>query len=304
MTATIKPDFNDHQRYALDKQAIAKSFSAAAQTYDANAVLQAEVGLRLLERLDYIKVQPETILDIGCGTGVLTRALQKRFPKARVCGVDLAYGMAHYARQQRGWFARENYVNADMESLPFAAHSVDMIVSNLALQWLDNLDAACAEFQRVLRPGGVILFASFGPDTLYELRHAWATVDDHIHVNRFMDMHDVGDALVRAHLADPVMDCENIVLTYKDAAMLLRELKAIGAHNINAGRSHHLTTPHELKKMLAAYAQFKLDDGMLPATYEVIYGNAWGSALRARPTGEPGSFSMPLNQIPIVRKPR
>lgn len=296
------PDFNQNERYALAKRAIAKSFSAAAASYDANAFLQQEIGTRLLERLDYMKLTPERVLDIGSGTGACTRALQKRFTKARVFGVDLAFGMAREAQRRRGWFAKEQYLCADAERLPFATGSVDLVVSNLAFQWLSEPEIAFSEIQRVLKPNGLLLFSSFGPDTLKELRAAWAAVDDRIHVNRFMDMHDVGDAMVRARLADPVMDMENLVLTYKEVPVLLRELKGIGAHNINAGRSHALTTPAQLKQMMAAYEQFRRADGTVPATWEVIYGHAWGTEVRARPTGLANEFAMPVSDIPIRRK--
>ncbi len=295
-------DFNDHERYRLAKRAVADSFSAAAAHYDAHAALQQEVGQRLLERLDYLKATPTHILDIGCGTGVITRALQQRYKKARVTGLDLAHGMAVYAHKKRTWLARERFVCADMEALPFAAQSFDLIVSNLALQWQDDLSAVFSEFQRVLKPGGALLFATFGPDTLMELRQSWRAVDERIHVNRFMDMHDVGDALLRAHLADPVIDCEKICLTYRDVKTLMRELKAIGAHNVNQGRTHGLTPPNHLKKMMAHYETFRRSDGYLPATYEIVYGNAWGSELRAKATANEFEFAMPLTQIPIRRK--
>jgi malonyl-CoA O-methyltransferase len=210
--------------------------------------------------------------------------------------------MSRHAEHKRAWFGKERYLCADMERLPLATQSIDMIVSNLALQWLDDLSAVFTEFQRVLKPDGVLLFATFGPDTLLELRQSWAQVDDHVHVNRFMDMHDVGDAMVRARLADPVMDCEKIVLTYRDVKTLMHELKAIGAHNVNADRPHHLTAPGKLKTMMAAYEHFRRSDGYLPATYEIVYGNAWGSPLLAKPTANAQEFAMPLNQIPIRRK--
>jgi len=295
-------DFNNADRYTLAKRAVADSFSAAADSYDAHAALQVEVGTRLLERLDFVKNTPTRVVDIGCGTGVITRALQQRYKNAQVIGLDLAHGMATHADKKRRWLAKERYICADMEKLPLATHSVDMIVSNLALQWLDDLTAVFTEFQRVLRPDGVVLFASFGPDTLFEMRQAWQAVDDRVHVNRFMDMHDVGDAMVRARLADPVMDCEKIVLTYRDVKTLMRELKAIGAHNVNAGRMHSLTAPNHLKKMMAEYERFRRVDGFLPATYEIVYGNAWGSELFAQPTAHSNEFAMPLSQIPIKRK--
>ncbi len=295
-------DFNRQQRYHLDKREVAGAFSAAAKLYDAHAFVQQEIGRRLVERFDYMKLQAQRILDVGCGTGAITRAVQKRFPKARVFGADLAYGMAREAQRQRGWFAREQYLCADMEALPFAHGSFDVVVSSLAMQWLDDVEPFFRECQRVLKPGGLLLFASFGPDTLQELRRAWSAVDDEVHVNRFMDMHDVGDALVRAQFADPVMDCEHIVLTYRDVKTLLQELKGVGAHNINAGRRRTLTPPAKLKAMMAAYDTQRRPDGSLPATYEVVYGHAWGRELRAEPTGRPQEFAMPADRIPIRRK--
>jgi len=300
MTASL--NFNDNDRYALEKRAIAASFSAAAASYDANAFLQQEVGNRLLQRLDLMKLNPQRVLDIGSGTGSCTRALQKRYPKARVFGLDLAMGMAAEAQHRRGWFAREQYLCGDAEALPFSTGSLDLVVSNLAFQWLSQPEPAFTEIQRVLKPEGLLLFASFGPDTLKELRTAWAQVDDRIHVNRFMDMHDVGDAMVRARLADPVMDMEMLVLTYQQVPALLRELKGIGAHNINAGRRHALTTPAQLKKMMQVYESFRRPDGSVPATWEVVYGHAWGTEVRARPTGNAHEFAMPVAQIPIRRK--
>ena len=297
-------DFNQSDKYAITKRDITQSFSQAAKQYDDNAWLQREIANRLMERLDLIKQQPNVIVDVGCGTGYCTRALQKRYRKAQVTGVDLAAGMVSYAESKKGWFAKERYVCADAKALPIAHQSVDLLFSSLALQWVDDIAEVFAEFQRVLKPEGVLLFSSFGPDTLIELRRAWASVDDRVHVNRFMDMHDVGDALVRNYFADPVMDMEYLTLTYKDVMVLLKELKAIGANNHNAGRSHTLTTPSQLKKMMASYEQFRREDGCLPVTYEVVYGHAWGSDLKARATENPNEFAMPVTQIPIRRAPK
>lgn len=294
-------DFNRHDKYAIAKRDIAAAFSAAAKRYDEHAFLQREIADRLLERLDLMTVQPQTILDVGSGTGYCTRALQKRYRKAKVYGVDLAEGMAAFAQKSRRWFAREHYLCADARQLPFAHQSVDVIFSSLALQWTDDIGTVFQEFQRVLKPEGLLLFSSFGPDTLKELRQSWATVDDLVHVNRFMDMHDVGDALVQSHFADPVMDMEMLTLTYRDIMQLMRELKGIGAHNANAGRPHGLTPPKKLREMMTAYEQlFRRNDYTLPVTYEVVYGHAWGTELKARETA-PHEFTMPVSQIPIRR---
>jgi malonyl-CoA O-methyltransferase len=188
--------------------------------------------------------------------------------------------MTCHARARFGFFARRfkghGFVCADVERLPLADASVDLVFSNLTLQWC-NLDAAFAEFRRVLRPDGLLLFTSMGPDTLKELRASWAAADGEVHVNSFMDMHDVGDALVRARLADPVMDVEHLTVTYGEVERLLRDLKAIGAHNVNAGRPRGLMGRQRYAAMRSAYERYRRD-GVLPATYEVVYGHAWAPA--------------------------
>jgi malonyl-CoA O-methyltransferase len=185
--------------------------------------------------------------------------------------------MLREARRNIGLFKRFERVCADVRRLPFADGSVDIAVSNVMLQWCDDLDTAFAEVRRVLKPDGFFSFTTFGPDTLHELRAAWAAADDHSHVNTFIDMHDIGDALVRAGLTEPVLDVERVTLTYPDVLSLMRDLKTIGAHNVTAGRARGLTGRARLRRMEAAYESARRDN-LIPATYEVVYGAAWGSA--------------------------
>ncbi len=287
--------------YKIDKQQVREAFSRAAPHYDELAVLQKEIGNRLLERLDLIKLDPRRILDVGCGTGAWSERLAQRYKKAEVISLDLAPGMVHHARHQlstwRRHFSKRRFVCGDAEQLPLADNSIDMLFSNATLQWCPDLDAAFSEFHRVLRPNGLIMFTTFGPDTLTELRQAWAAVDDAIHVNAFIDMHDIGDALMRAQVADPVMDTENIILTYRDVRTLMRELKGIGAHNVTAGRNHGLTGKTRLTKMIRAYEQFRDKQGTLPVTYEVIYGHAWGRDLDTQRHREKGVVKIPVSQL-------
>ncbi len=256
-----------------------RSFERASAGYDRAAVLQSDVRQRLLARLEYVKLAPKVVVDAGCGTGHASRELKRLFPRALVVALDIAPGMLRIAARQRGWLRRFERVCADAQRMPFADRSVDLVYSNLMLQWCDDLDAVFAEFARVLKPGGLLTFSTFGPDTLKELRAAWASVDDHTHVHRFIDMHDIGDALVRTGLSEPVLDVEPFTLTYKDAFGLMRDLKAIGAHNASAGRAPGLTGRGRLEAMSAAYERYR-SAGQLPATYEVVYGQAWGSAAR------------------------
>jgi malonyl-CoA O-methyltransferase len=286
---------SDANPYLLDKHKTRQGFERAAHTYDANAVLQREIGNRLLERLDFIKMQPETVLDLGCGTGAISEHLLKRYKKARVIGVDLAVNMVQKTRQRGGWFRKPHGVCADVNHLPFQAQCVDMLISNLMLQWCNDLPAVFGEFVQVLKPNGLLMFATFGPDTLKELRASWGSVDGFTHTSRFADMHDVGDALLQAGFRDPVVDMETITLTYTDVRGLLRDLKGIGANNATHGRNHGLTGKARLQAFLQAYEYFRQKDGLYPATYEVVYGHAWAPTLL--PSKRPEKF-IPIRSTP------
>jgi len=262
-------------RILLHKRSLRDAFDRAAERYDEVAVLQREVGERIMERLQLVRISPQTILDVGAGTGVFSQALSRRYAKSRVLALDIAPRMLLRARRRKGWFSRQGFICGDADCLPIASASVDLIFSNFTLQWCGELDRAFAEFRRVLKPGGLLMFSTLGPDTLKELRQSWQAVDGRPHVHQFIDMHDVGDALLRAGLSDPVMDVENFTLAYDDAMQLMRELKIIGAHNAAIDRPPGLTGKGSLKKMLSAYEELRRD-GVLPATYEVVYGHAWG----------------------------
>ncbi len=259
--------------FDLRHDSVRRSFARAAETYDAAAVLQREVLARLTERLGSVGVEPGVVLDAGSGTGLSASALSDQYRRSQVIALDIAEPMAARSRRRRRWFRSLDAVCADAAHLPIRSASVDLVFSNLMLQWVGPPDAVFREFVRVLKPGGRLLFTTFGPDTLKELRDAWATVDERVHVNRFMDMHDIGDALLRAGFRDPVMDAERMTVTYPDTMVLMRDLKAIGAHNVNAGRPRGLTGPRRLRAMDTAYEQHRVDGG-LPATWEVVYGYA------------------------------
>jgi len=273
--------------YALDTSRIRRSFDRAAHTYDAAAVLQTLVRGDLLQRLDFMALSPRVVIDVGAGTGHAARALIRRYSKAQVIALDFSLPMLRAAGRQQPWLRRFARVCGDAERLPLPDGSVDLIISNLMLQWC-NPDLAFAEFRRVLGPQGLLSFSTLGPDTLRELRSAWREVDSHTHVHQFIDMHDIGDALVRAGFASPVLDVERYTLSYLDVWAVAADLKATGAHNAAAGRAKGLTGRRRFSQVQSAYEAFR-QDGRLPATYEVVFGHAWAPGAQDRRSGQDGS---------------
>ncbi len=274
------------------KRAVRQSFGASAVRYDEHAFLQREIGDRLFERLQYVKLAPQRVLDIGSGTGYATQKLREQYRDAMLIALDIAPDMLRVARDKSagtsllkrmlGRRHDREYVCSDAEALPLAGESIDLALSNLAMQWTDPEQVA-KEVHRVLKPQGLFMFTTFGPDTLKELRAAFRAMDDAPHVNTFPDMHDIGDILVHSGFADPVMDQEIVTLTYEQLKPLLRELKGIGAHNVLPGRSTGLMGRQRWQRMVDAYERFRRD-GRLPATYEVVYGHAWKPEFGKRKT--------------------
>ena len=277
------------ERALPDKATVRRSFERAAASYDRSAFLQREVGNRLLEHLDPIRIEPHRILDLGCGTGAFFDALTRRYPKAELIAVDLAFNMLGVARRRTAWWRRAlgarapRLICADAERLPLSAASIPFLFSNLTLQWC-RPTALFEEAARVVSTGGLFLFSTFGPDTLKELRAAFAAVDGHDHVNTFADMHDLGDGLVNAGFADPVMEMEIVTLEYASVEAVARDLKAIGAHNALANRPRGLSGRGRWAQMARRYEALRRD-GVLPATFEVVYGHAWKTAPRRTADG-------------------
>lgn len=257
-----------------DKSGIRRNFEGVADSYDQVAVLQQVIGERLLEKLEAIRLEPALILELGSGTGRQAVHLSRFYRAAHIVQLDLAINMLIKSRENNGSAKQQHLLCADAEYLPLADSSADFAFSNLMFQWVSDLDQAFAEIFRTLKPGGLLLFSTFGPDSLMELRNSWASVDDYVHVNAFTDMHDVGDALLRAGFAEPVMETETFTLVYDSGKALMRELKMLGAGNVNAGRRRTVTGKGKLQAMLAEYGSRYGKDGM-PATFEAVYGHAW-----------------------------
>jgi malonyl-CoA O-methyltransferase len=295
------PETSSSLLNSVNRQHIKTHFSHAAPSYEEAAILQKTVADRVDERLSLTTIEAHTILDVGSGTGLLTEKIIARYPLAQCFAVDLSESMLVQSQPRLesprfpGLGTTVNAllkncaftkvlthktatrINADVYQLPFADGSVDLIVSNLMLQWCDDPDAVFAEFRRVSRPEGLLMFTTFGPDTLKELRQAWQVADtNYEHVNHFIDMHDIGDALIRAGFGQPVMDMELFTLTYDKPMGVLKDLKAIGATNANQNRSQGLMGKTKFNAMLAAYEGLR-KEGKIPATYEVVHGHAWAA---------------------------
>jgi malonyl-CoA O-methyltransferase len=300
----------------VDAALLRKRFDRAAATYADAAVVQREVGNRLLERFDIMRIAPSVVLDVGSGPGTHTAALAARFPDATVIAIDQSPAMVARATPpvaKQGWLARltsggnksgkgeTRGLVADMNALPLPREHADVLWSNFALQWANDLPALLAEWNRVLKVGGVMMFTAPGPDTLIELRRAISR-DEAVagkHVHKFTDLHDIGDMLVHAGFADPVMDMEVITLEYATTDALWRDLKAQGANNAMRTRSRGLMTPRKLRVIEAALEAGRRDGGPIRLSVEVIYGHAWKMA--AKKTAEGHGIVRPEA---IGRRPR
>lgn len=292
-------------RQACDSRRLRQIFDRRAATFGDVAFLPREIAQRMRERLDYIKVRPASVLDAGCGAGDDLAALRERFPEAPVFGTDLSHAMLVHAKQQdaadTSWrrflpaslgkalgVRSPRVVQADFSALPFAAGAFDFIWSNLALHWHSRPDLVFPEWQRVLKVNGLLMFSTLGPDTLRELRGAYAEVEatrgvaSRAHIIDFVDMHDLGDMLVESGFEIPVMDQETITITYRSPQSLLADVRRWGAYPFESG-------PTPARRLYAALLDAlearRRADGTIPLTFEVIYGHAWKAIPRTTPEG-------------------
>lgn len=264
---------------------ISNAFSAQAQVYEQAAKVQQEIGDRLFERLDYLKINPRYILDLGCGTGLFSERLKKRYPSAHVIGIDLAYLMLLEAKKKQGWLKKWPLVNGNATQLPFANGLFDLVFANQVLHWTYPLSDTLNELNRVMNVNGCLMFTTLGPDTFFELRQAWANVNQFAHTNDFSDMHDIGDALLAEKFVDPVVDMEMLAVHFKSLSDLLQSIKAQGVRNINPGRNPALTGKDAWRAFERSYTAFKTKTGQCPLTYEVVYGHTWKGESRQTPAG-------------------
>ena len=272
---------------------IRQHFSQAAASYAKHAFVQKEIGQRLIERLDYISCQPKVFCDLGAGTGYFNDLLAKKFPDALSLGVDLSLEMLQQARSCTPSTPNKCFISNDAHSLSFKKDSLNLVFSNLMLQWCPNVRQVLQQIFNVTSPGGLFLFSTLGPDTLKEFRASWETVDLKPHTNDFIDMHDIGDALLQSGFQDPVIETEYLTIEYPSVKKLMADLKGIGAQNSHPNRPRGLTGKKQFQTFIQNYEKLRRSNGSLPVTYEVIYGLAWIPAIKPEST----SHTLDIRQL-------
>ena len=278
----------------LNPNHVRRRFEHAASSFDGADFVHAATRDGLLTRLAPLLVEAKTVIDLGAATGAANRPLEKRFRGARVISVDIAHNMLTMARRKKSWLSKTAFVQASAGALPFPNESIDVVFSNLMLPWVDDPAPTFSEIARILRKGGVFAFATLGPDSLLEIRRAWGQVDDVVHVNRFADMHDLGDALVNAGLRDPVLDVDRLSVSYTSCEALFNDLTAVGARNALQQRASGLTGKQRFAAMVAALENAAID-GNIHLDLELVYGHCWGSG----PKTDPSNYRIDASGIPI-----
>ena len=278
----------------LNAKHIRRRFERAATSFDQADFVHAATRQGLLSRLAPLLVDAGTVVDLGAATGAANRSLSKRFKGAHLISIDLAHGMLGRARSKKSWLSKTSFAQADAGALPLANGSVDVVFSNMLLPWFDDPGPVFSEVARVLRKGGVFAFATLGPDSLQEIRRAWQQVDNSVHVNRFPDMHNLGDGLVNAGLRDPVLDVDRLSVSYESSTRLFDDLTAVGGRNSLDQRTRGLTS----RKRFAAMSKGLTEPAGIALDLELVYGHCWGSG----PRNEPGNYKIDANRIPIRQK--
>jgi malonyl-CoA O-methyltransferase len=282
----------------LNSKHIRQRFDRAAKSFDSADFVHTATRDGLLSRIQPLLVDAKIVVDLGAATGAANRDLEKRFKPARVVAIDIAHNMLQRARTKKSWLSKTAFAQARAEALPLANESVDVVFANLLLPWLDDPTPVFSEVARVLRKGGVFAFATLGPDSLQEIRRAWAQVDErYVHVNRFADMHDLGDGLVNAGLRDPVLDVDRLSINYESPDRLFEDLSAVGARNTLRGRAPMLTGKERFGAMVATMGN-AAEGGKIELDLELVYGHCWG----AGPKLDPSNYRIDAAEIPIRRR--
>lgn len=299
------PKINAGLSAPIDLARVRDSFADPTRTTE-SSFLRREVAGRMRERLSLIKISPEFVLDAGCGEGGDLTTLQKHFPPATLLGLDASIGMLQLAqgnqaaalsamqRLLKQWLpskigmgkeSQAALLSGNFAQLPLRQNAIDLVWSNLALHWHPQPDAVFAEWRRVLRQDGLLMFSCFGPDTFKELRTAFAAVDETAHTLPFVDMHDFGDMLVNVGFSTPVMDMETLTVTYTSVEKMVKDVRAWGGNPLDS-RRRGLLGRHAWQQMLDILQQNRREDGTIPLTFEVIYGHAFRPVPRTTASGE------------------
>lgn len=273
---------------------ISKAFAKQASSYEAAAKVQHEIGQRLFDRLHYLKISPQRILDLGCGPGHFSRELSLLYPKAQIVSLDLTPAMLMQAKKKQGWLRKWPLVAADMHKMPFVSGAFDLVFANQVIHWADSLPQVLRELNRVMNVNACLMFTTLGPDTFKEIRTAWSAHPS-AHVNEFADMHDVGDCLMAERFLEPVMDMEVLSVHYETLALLVRSLKAQGVINVNPERNKGLTSKASWRTFESQYAELQTPENKYPLSYEVVYGHAWKGEQRKTERGT--ETLIPITQI-------
>ena len=265
----------------INKEYKRKSFNRAAITYDSCSILQDTISDNLIDRLKIIKLNPLNILDLGCGTGTNGLSLRKKYKKSKIINYDFSENMLREARLKQKLFILDkinlspySYICADIEAIPLKENSLDLVWSSSTLQWCNELDLVFNQVKKILKPGGLFIFSTFGPNTLNELREITENLFNEKKTSTFIDMHNIGDLLMHSGFSDPVLDVENFTMTYKEVDKLFMDIKSIGATNGNVSKNRGLSGRSFTKKIVEKYEAYR-NNNLLPASYEVIYGHAW-----------------------------
>jgi len=267
---------------ALNYRHVRRRFDRAADVFTTADFVHRSAADGLMQRLGPMTVAPNSILDLGSARGASGRQLSRHFKRARVVNLDASFEMLKKGRSERNWFSKIRDVQGDAFNLPFSAASFDLVFANMLLPWIDNLPLCLSEVARVLRKNGLFMFSTLGPASLAELREAWGEIDQNVHVNRFADMHDIGDAMVRSGLSDPVLDIDHLKVTYPDIDALFADLTAAGARNSLMSRNRFLTGKGRIAR-LRELMHGDSSNAVLRLNLELVYGHAWGGGPQPKP---------------------